>query len=95
MCLKSTRQVVALTLPDSLDSHALKAHWYSGSGAAAPKRLEAVDDSLNADTAYRLACAGTAMHWQGDFAQARQMLQALTRRVSQAKPQALPTAMPH
>jgi tRNA1(Val) A37 N6-methylase TrmN6 len=94
MCLKSTRQVVALTLPDSLDSHALKAHWYSGSGAAAPKRLEAVDDSLNADTAYRLACAGTAMHWQGDFAQARQMLQALTRRVSQAKPQALPTAMP-
>ena len=94
MCLKFTRLAAALTLPDSLDSHALKAHWYSASGAAAPKRFEAVDDSLNADTAYRLACAGTAMHWQGDFAQARQMLQALTRRVSQAKPHALLTAMP-
>ena len=100
MCLKSTRQAVVLTLPESLDSHALKDHWYSASGAAAPKRLEAVDDSLNADTAYRLACAGTAMHWQGDFAQARQMLQALTRRVAlaakaqAAKPQTAKAAMP-
>ena len=95
MCLKSTRLAAVLTLPESLDSNALKDHWYSASGAAVPKRLEAVDDSLNADTAYRLACAGTAMHWQGDFAQARQMLRALTRRVSQTvKPQAVPTAMP-
>jgi 16S rRNA G1207 methylase RsmC len=95
MCLKSTRLAVVLTLPESVDSNAMKDHWYSASGAAAPKRLEAVDDTLNADTAYRLACAGTAMHWQGDFAQARQILQALTRRVSQtAKPQAVPTAMP-
>lgn len=100
MYLKSTRLGAVLTLPESLDSNALKDHWYSANGAAAPKRLEAVDDTLNADTAYRLACAGTAMHWQGDFAQARQMLQALTRRVGLAakapvaKHQAVTTAMP-
>lgn len=100
MCLKSTPLAAVLTLLESLDSNAWKDHWYSASGAAAPKRLEAVDDTLNADTAYRLACAGTAMHWQGDFAQARQILQALTRRVEHAakaptaKPQAVPTVMP-
>jgi 16S rRNA G1207 methylase RsmC len=100
MCLKSTRQAAALTLPEPLDNDGLKAHWYSANGAAVPKRLQAVDDSINADTAYRLACAGTAMHWQGDFAQARQMLQALTRRVAQAakpqaaKPQTASSAMP-
>ena len=100
MCLKSTRLAVVLTLPDPLDVAALQAHWYSASGAHAPKRFQVADDTLNADSAYRLACAGTAMHWQGDFAQARQILQALTRRVDQAtqhpaaKPQATPTAMP-
>lgn len=100
MCLKFTRLAAAHTLPESLDSDALQAHWYSASGAAVPKRLQAVDDSINADTAYRLACAGTAMHWQGDFAQARQMLQALTRRVAlaakpqSAKPQTANAAMP-
>lgn len=100
MCLKSTRLAAVLTLPESLDSNALKDHWYSASGAHVPKRFQVADDTLNADTAYRLACAGTAMHWQGDFAQARQMLQALTRRVGlaakplAAKPQAVPTAMP-
>ena len=47
-----------------------------------PKRFEMVNDSCSADTAYRLACAGTALFWQGDFQQARQLLQALTRRVS-------------
>jgi SAM-dependent methyltransferase len=47
-----------------------------------------VDDSLNADTAFRMACAGTGMLWRGDFQQARQMLIALTRRIEKraAKP---------
>jgi methylase of polypeptide subunit release factors len=40
-----------------------------------------VDDSLSADAAYRLACKGTAMLWRGDFNNARQLLQALSRRL--------------
>jgi methylase of polypeptide subunit release factors len=39
------------------------------------------DDTLTADNAYRLACEGTAMLYKGDFQNARQLLQALVRRV--------------
>ena len=79
MCLRFIRLAAVLTLTLELD--ALKSHWYSASSAAAPQRFEVVDDRCNADTAYRLACAGTAVLWQGDFQQAKQLLQALTRRV--------------
>ncbi len=40
-----------------------------------------VDDQTPADTAYRLACEGTALLWQGDFHNGRQLLQALARRM--------------
>jgi SAM-dependent methyltransferase len=56
------------------------ARWRSESGAAAPRRVELADDTLSADSAYRLACAGTGMLWRGDFQNARQLLQALMRR---------------
>jgi SAM-dependent methyltransferase len=39
------------------------------------------DDTLSADAAYRLACEGTALLWRGDFQNARQLLQALARRI--------------
>jgi len=45
-----------------------------------PQRVEIVDDSTTADAAYRMACAGTAMLWRGDFHNARQLLQAMARR---------------
>jgi tRNA1(Val) A37 N6-methylase TrmN6 len=38
------------------------------------------DDTLTADSAYRLACEGTGILWRGDFQNARQLLQALARR---------------
>lgn len=57
------------------------AQWRSHSGTPAPRRAVAADDTLPADKAYRLACEGTALVWQGDFHNARQLLQALARRV--------------
>ena len=54
--------------------------WRAESGAAAPRRVVAADDTTSADTAYRLACEGTGLLWQGDFHNARQLLQALARR---------------
>ena len=54
--------------------------WRAESGAAAPRRVVAADDTTSADTAYRLACEGTGLLWQGDFQNARQLLQALARR---------------
>jgi methylase of polypeptide subunit release factors len=59
---------------------ALALCWRSPGGVAPPRRALAVDDTLKADTAYRLACEGTALLWRGDFQNARQLLQALARR---------------
>ncbi|MEP6773697.1 MAG: class I SAM-dependent methyltransferase, partial [Polaromonas sp.] len=66
---------------------ALSARWRSERGAAPPKRVVIADDTLAADTAYRLACEGTGLLWRGDFQNARLLLQALARRVDKpAKP---------
>jgi precorrin-6B methylase 2 len=63
---------------DSGQTH--EARWRSESGASAPRRVAVADDTLSADTAYRLACEGTGLLWQGDFQNARMLLQALMRR---------------
>jgi len=57
--------------------------WRSEAGVAPPKSVIIADDRLAADAAYRYACEGTAMLWRGDFQNAKQLLQALMRRVSQ------------
>ncbi len=56
------------------------ARWRSESGMPPPRRVVIADDRMTADTAYRLACEGTALLWRGDFQNARQLLQALARR---------------
>ncbi|WP_296949947.1 class I SAM-dependent methyltransferase [uncultured Massilia sp.] len=55
--------------------------WRSESGWPAPKKVVPADDTMNADTAYRLALDGTALLWRGDFQNARQLVQALARRI--------------
>ena len=64
------------------------ARWRSEGGAPAPRRVQLADDRLSADTAYRLACAGTGLLWRGDFQNARQLLQALMRRADRKPPKA-------
>ena len=59
------------------ECHAL---WRSERHAAPPKRVIIADDTLNADSAYRLACEGTGLLWRGDFQNARLLLQAMMRR---------------
>ena len=54
--------------------------WRSERGAPPPQRVILADDTTTADTAYRLACEGTALLWRGDFHNATQLLQALARR---------------
>jgi len=57
------------------------AKWHSENGISPHKKIQLADDTLTADIAYRLACEGTAMLYKGDFQNARQLLQALVRRV--------------
>ena len=67
------------------------ARWRSERGALPPKRVVIANDQLNADTAYRLACEGTAMLWRGDFQNARQLLQAMARRADRKPHKPAPT----
>ncbi|MBH0063698.1 methyltransferase [Psychrobacter sp. SZ93C1] len=55
--------------------------WLSESNHMPPARIVLVDDTTTADDAYRLACEGTSLLWHGDFHNARQLLQALGRRI--------------
>ncbi|QWD59613.1 class I SAM-dependent methyltransferase [Polynucleobacter sp. MWH-UH35A] len=57
------------------------AQWHSENGIAPHKKIQIADDTLTADIAYRLACEGTALLYRGDFQNARQLMQALVRRV--------------
>jgi len=64
-----------------------QALWRSERQAAPPKRVVIADDTLSADSAYRLACEGTGLLWRGDFQNARLLLQAMMRRANApAKP---------
>ena len=59
----------------------VQAEWRSESASQPPRKLQVVDDSTPADVAYHLACEGTALVWQGDFQNARHLLEALKRRL--------------
>ena len=69
------------------------ARWRSENGAPPPRRVMVADDQLTADAAYRLASEGTALLWRGDFQNARQLLQAMARRIDRKprKPASSPT----
>ncbi len=79
-----TTTTTATTSPDRIHwtegDVAHCARWRSERGVPPPKRVIVADDTLTADTAYRLACEGTAMLWRSDFQNARQLLEALARR---------------
>ncbi|SOE80257.1 Methylase of polypeptide chain release factors [Caballeronia arationis] len=81
----SATHAAASATPHSLeweeDGASHSARWRSESGNAPPKRVVIGDDQMTADSAYRLACEGTAILWRGDFQNARQLLQAMARRI--------------
>lgn len=81
--------VDAPTIDWLVDGEPRRAPWRSLAGVAAPRRVVVADDTLTADAAYRLACEGTALLWRGDFQNARQLLQAIARRIDR-KPHRLP-----
>lgn len=62
------------------------ARWQSEKGLIPPERVRIIDDRISADVAYHLACEGTALLWRGDFQNAKQLLQAIARRIDKKKP---------
>ena len=57
-----------------------QAVWHSEANAAPPKSILIADDATSAKDAYKLICEGTAFLYKGDFQNAKQMLQAITRK---------------
>lgn len=68
---------------DEAGDHALS--YVSARDGASPTRAVAADDRMTADEAFRLATQGTAIVWGGDYHNARQLLQALGRRLDKRK----------
>ncbi len=58
-----------------------QAAWHSEANLPAPKHIIIANDETKADEAYKFACEGTALLYRGDFQNAKQLLQAITRRV--------------
>lgn len=58
-----------------------QAAWQSEANLPMPKHIVIANDETKADEAYKLACEGTALLYRGDFQNAKQLLQAITRRV--------------
>ncbi len=55
--------------------------WRSERGDAAPKRVQLADDTMSADSAYKLASEGVGLLWRGDFHNAKHLIAALERRL--------------
>ncbi|AXS81385.1 class I SAM-dependent methyltransferase [Dechloromonas sp. HYN0024] len=56
------------------------ARWRSEAALPPHAQLVVVDDRLGVDAAWKLASEGTAMLWRGDWQNARNLLQGLSRR---------------
>lgn len=83
-----------MTIPQSVswleDGAPRSARWHSESGTPPPGRVVIADDRMTADEAFRLASGGTALLWRGDFQNARQLLQAMARRIDRKPRRDLP-----
>ena len=81
----ASMKTVATSIAWQENGHPCEDEWRSERSAVAPRRVVLADDTLSADSAYRLASAGTGMLWRGDFQNARLLLQALARRCDAPK----------
>ncbi len=59
--------------------------WQSEAGIPPPNRIVVTDDTIRADRAFRWACEGTSLLWRGDFQNAKQLLNAMAKRVDKRK----------
>ena len=70
---------------DDVNGQPQHAAWHSEAGRPAPARMQVADDRLAADPAYHLICEGSTLLWQGDFFNARHLMEALKRRLDKPK----------
>lgn len=64
-----------------IDGQQFSANWISEKNLPPPKKILVADDTMPADKAYRLMSEGSYLIWNGDFQNAKQLMQALARRI--------------
>src|SRR3569833_1986123 len=62
-----------------------RARYVSARAGSTPSRAIAANDETTADDAFRAASQGTALVWSGDYHNARQLLQAMARRLDRKR----------
>ncbi len=77
--LLTAKALETITWSEHGESHT--AVWHSESNQAQPKWIEVIGDQTKANDAYRLASEGCGMVYRGDYQNAKQLLQALGRRI--------------
>lgn len=82
------RQKIPMNTPTHVsweqDGTTHKALFSSSNAAKPPTRVHAVDDTLTALEAHKMAAQGVGMLWTGDYHNARQLLSAMGRRTPDA-----------
>ncbi len=91
----NTSQTTQATIQWQEGGKAKTAAWHSENNTPAPKRVQVADDTIKADDAYKLCCEGTALLWRGDFQNAKQLMQAISRRIDRPgkKPKKAPDSI--
>lgn len=72
-------------IPIEINGERCLFEWRSENGSKLPEQIIQVDDTLSADQAFKLASSGCSLLWRGDFQNARQLLQAMSRRFEKNK----------
>jgi predicted RNA methylase len=66
--------------------HTVTKNWVTENSFSLPKKIMVIDDSFPADRYVVLASEGTSFIWNGDYHNAKQLLQAVQRRIKKHSP---------
>lgn len=69
-----------------LEGQTVTKNWVTENNFSMPKKIVVVDDSFSADRYVALASEGTSFVWKGDYHNAKQLLQAVQRRIKKHAP---------
>ena len=61
------------------------ARWRSESGQPPPRRIHPFKEAVRAERVHRLVSSGSAILWRGDYHQAREVVDALARRIDRTR----------
>lgn len=80
-----------LALTYEYEGQSITKNWVSENNFSVPKKVIVIDDTFSADRYSSLASQGVSFVWKGDYHNAKQLLQAVQRRIKKQAPESLAT----